>query len=219
MGHGNAHQVAFNTVAQAVLRMLIASYFVAVSLNLIPGTDLGILFAGVLPSPYDGATAAGLVFVLAFMVMIGYATRLAALLIALMTFYSSYLTMISLGVEEELGSFWRDLALIASLLLTYSEPAAGSRTRRHILRRMVTPRRVLVPAHAGAHIPNHRPAPGQNFASLRAGATAVRPVTPAPAPQAPHHAPRVQAGWGKEMPFEDIDSIIDNIFSEDGRHV
>ena len=125
MGQDTAERATLNATAQALLRLVIGSYFLAVALGLIPGTDLSVLFSGVLPPPFDEAVATGLVFLLAFMVMVDYATRVAALVMALITFYASYLAMISLGVAEELGSFWRDLALIAALLLTYSEPSRG----------------------------------------------------------------------------------------------
>lgn len=142
MSQGTADRVTFNVAAHTALRVMIASYFLAVALTIIPGTDLSLLFAPVLPAPYSGATAAGLVFIFSFMIMIGMATRVAALIIALMTFYASYLTMIALGVENELGSFWRDIALIAALLLTYSEPELRSRRRRRLIHRNIVPRRV-----------------------------------------------------------------------------
>ncbi len=140
---GTADRVTFNSAAQTTLRVLIASYFLAVSLKIIPGTNLGVLFEAILPEPYASATAAGLVFVFAFMIMIGLATRVAALMIALLTFFSSYLVMVQLGVEDELGSFWRDLALIAALLLTYGEASlSGDRRRRRLIHRKIVPRRM-----------------------------------------------------------------------------
>lgn len=141
-----------NATAQSVLRLIIGSYFLAVALHLIPGTDLGILLSGVLPSPFDSAIATGMVFTLAFMVMLGRATRLAALLLALMTFYASYLTMLALGVGDELGSFWRDLALIAALLLTYSDDVGGFGWR--------------TAEERAARIGPMRPSPAVNFATL-----------------------------------------------------
>ena len=143
MNIGTADRVTFNISAQIILRVLIASYFLAVALNLIPGTDLGLLFASVLPAPYAAATAAGVVFICAFMIMIGMATRSAALLLAIMTFFASYLTMVNLGVQQELGAFWRDLALIAALLLTYGDSPSDRRLRRRIIRRTITPRRIV----------------------------------------------------------------------------
>jgi len=156
MANGTSDSVTFDAAAQTALRILIASYFLAAALGLIPGTDLAVLFSAVLPDPTDSALAAGLVFIFSFMIMIGLHTRVAALMLAMMTFYSSYLTMVSLGVEHELGAFWRDLALIAALLLTYSEPKIGSQQRRRLVRRTVTPRRVeaiMARAAAGVGVP------------------------------------------------------------------
>jgi len=197
MTQGTANRVAFNTAAQTTLRVLIASYFLAVALQLIPGTDLGVLFASILPAPYAGATAAGLVFILSFMVMIGYATRAAALIIALMTFFASYLTMVELGVVQELGAFWRDLALIAALLLTYSEPAMGSRNPRRILHRQIAPRRVAPATPSQRRIkPLMRKSEDEDIRAHLRG-------TPRKAVKA---APLVDPAF------------IDNIFAEDGFH-
>jgi|GEM_PF-5548473 len=202
MGHGNAQYVAFGTAAQAALRMLIASYFIAVALGLIPGTDLGILFSGVLFPPHDGATAAGIVFVLSFMIMIGMATRAAALILALLTFYASYLSMIALGVEQELGSFWRDLALIGALLLTYSEPAAGSRRRRRLVQRSVVPRRVSYQQRsATGDLHMARPAPAVGYGTLRHGAALVGPDATI--------VDRPRSGL-----FDDVDRIVDSIMEK-----
>ncbi len=153
MSTGTADRVTFNSAAQTALRVLIASYFLAVSLKIIPGTSLGILFEAILPEPYASATAAGLVFIFSFMIMIGLATRVAALLIALMTFFASYVAMVQLGVADELGAFWRDLALIAALLLTYGEAnLSGDRRRRRLVHRKIVPRRVdAIMARAALH--------------------------------------------------------------------
>jgi len=210
MQHGTADHVALNTAAQAILRLLIASYFIAVALQLIPGTNLGILFSGVLPAPYDAATSAGLVFILAFMVMGGIATRGAALLIALMTFYASYLTMISLGIEDQLGSFWRDLALIAALLLTYSEPQAGTRTRRRLLHRTVAPRRIAALVRDALTPRTPRPVPAASFAALRAVSTPVHPGNE----EAARVVPRPRARPPRMAATGDRDEI-DNIFADE----
>ncbi|MBF9058750.1 hypothetical protein HKCCSP123_06090 [Rhodobacterales bacterium HKCCSP123] len=204
MSQGSATHVAFNTTAQTTLRILIASYFLAVALQIIPGTDLGALFSPILPAPFDGATAAAIVFILSFMVMTGVSTRAAALIIALMTFYASYLAMVELGVEEELGSFWRDLALIAALLLTYSEPKVGTRRRRRLFSRSISPRRINAAARVIITPRAPRPAPAMNLAALKAYA---RPVADA--------EPDTTATRREPAPQRDHDEATDNIFAED----
>ena len=126
MGNHTARMI--DRTAQALLRIIIASYFIAVALGLIPGTDFSVLTALFMPAPFDKAFAMALVFMLAYLVMMGLWLRGAALTLGLMTFWSSYVGMISLGVSDELGSFWRDIALIAALMFTYGGP--GSRCAR-----------------------------------------------------------------------------------------
>ncbi len=137
-----AERVTLNMTAQNLLRILIASYFLAVGLNLIPGTDLSLLTKQLLPEHVAVPLAAMLVFALAFMVMIGMFMRPAALVLGLLTFFASYLRMIELGVEDELGTFWRDLVLVAALMLTYAENAPRDYQMRRAIRRTITPRRI-----------------------------------------------------------------------------
>jgi hypothetical protein len=65
------------------------------------------------------------VFFLGYLVMTGHWLRGAALTLGLMTFWASYVTMLSLGVADELGGFWRDIALVAALMLTYGGPSGA----------------------------------------------------------------------------------------------
>ncbi len=140
----SANSAAMNATAQKLLRIVIASYFLAVALNLIPGTNLAPLFGQALPVDVAEPLATMLVFTLAFLVMIGLYMRPAALILGLLTFFASYQAMLGLGVAGELGTFWRDLVLIAALMLTYGENAPRDRRMRHFLRRKITPRRVMV---------------------------------------------------------------------------
>lgn len=116
-------QIGLNGAAQITLRMLIASYFMAAALGSIPGASYDLVFVAVLPAPMGAILAGSLVFMLASLVLIGAHTRLAALLLGLMTFYGSYLQMMQTGMVDILGIFWRDMAMIAALMLTYSRPA------------------------------------------------------------------------------------------------
>lgn len=154
MTHGTADRVTFSFAAQTVLRVLVASYFMAVALQLIPGTDLSLLFSGFMPDIFSDAISAGLVFVFSFMIMVGTATRVAALMLSLMMFFASYVTMVQMGIVEELGGFWRDIALIAALLLTYNERDLGSPRRRRVLQRRIVPRRVNAILRRAAENPN-----------------------------------------------------------------
>jgi uncharacterized membrane protein YphA (DoxX/SURF4 family) len=205
MSQGTANRIAFNVAAQTVLRILIASYFLAVALQIIPGTNLGALFSPLLPAPFDGATAAGIVFILSFMVMIGVGTRGAALIIALMTFYASYLAMVELGVDQELGAFWRDIALIAALLLTYSEPQPGNLHRRRLVSRSVAPRRIDAANRVVITPRAPRPAPAMNLTALKAHAV----------PAADYVEPEPIVTRSTAQPRITRDDPAENIFAED----
>lgn len=196
MTNPTAERITLNATAQNLLRIVIASYFLAVALNLIPGTSLTILASQVLPAHVAEPLSAMVVFALAFLVMIGLYMRPAALVLGLMTLFASYLQMIELGVLDELGTFWRDLVLISALMLTYAENAPRDYRMRSAIRRKVTPRRVArgdhphsarpkavtLPAAAMVHAAaNTETAPQVAFSTRRAkGTRGVLPALPAP---------------------------------------
>ncbi|MFT5868121.1 MAG: putative membrane protein YphA (DoxX/SURF4 family) [Paracoccaceae bacterium] len=150
MNNDTANHVTISAMAQNLLRILIASYFLAVALQIIPGTDLTILTGIIAPDQTSEALAAMIVFGLSYLVMIGVWMRGAALLLGVMTFFASYLTMLELGLEDELGSFWRDLALIAALMLTYSDNEPRGHRLQTIMRKRIIPRRVMPSGLASA---------------------------------------------------------------------
>ncbi|TBX27221.1 DoxX family protein [Nioella sediminis] len=193
MTNPSAERITLNATAQNLLRIVIASYFLAVGLNLIPGTNLTILAAQVLPSHVAEPLAAMMVFALAFLVMIGLYMRPAALVLGLMTLFASYLQMIELGVADELGTFWRDLVLIAALMLTYAENAPRDHRMRSAIRRKVTPRRVAPVDHP------HRPRPAA--------------VPPAPQSTLPTIAP-VAAFVSRRKLAANLPDPVDNIFTD-----
>lgn len=138
-------RVVLSSAVQNMLRIVIASYFLAGAIGIIPGTDLTPLFAHFIP--IDAARLAGgaLVFALAYLVMIGVWLRGAALTLGILTFCSSYVKMLELGMASELGGFWRDLALIAALILTYAETDPRNYAKRTPVRRQAEPPTVVVP--------------------------------------------------------------------------
>lgn len=142
MTQATSERVTLNATAQNLIRILIASYFIAVSVGLVPGTDITKVFGQLLPEPVARPVAVLFFFGLSYMVLIGLWLRGAALLLALTVFWSSYLTMLDLGLQEQLGSFWRDLALIGALMLTYAEPAPRSHRRRGLTRTKAKARKI-----------------------------------------------------------------------------
>lgn len=101
--------------AQVVARLLIVSYFGAIALGQITAMNVSLLAENFLPPEQASFVMSGLILALSAMVLFGYFRRPAALVLALIVFWSSYLTLFSGG---EIEAFWRDLALIGGLLLT-----------------------------------------------------------------------------------------------------
>jgi hypothetical protein len=131
---------------------------------------------------------------------------------AILTFYASYLTMLSLGVAEELGAFWRDLALIAALLLTYSERGTGMRGHRRTGRGRILPRRIAgVTLHTLARRPL-RPAPALGLGGLQARAQPIRALSDEATVFALR---RRRYGAAAVTPLEDPRDEVENIFAED----
>lgn len=200
MTHQGADRITLNATAQNLLRIVIASYFLAVALNLIPGTSLTVLVAQVLPVHIAEPLSAMIVFALAFMVMIGLFMRPAALVLGLMTFFASYLHMIELGVQDELGSFWHDLVLIAALMLTYLENAPRDQRMRSAIRRKVIPRRVEPSQPL-------RPRPAPTAAGDAAQTTPRAAAKADPGTVGPSRPARMPA-------TDDVPAPIDNIFTD-----
>ncbi|MGI9389250.1 MAG: hypothetical protein ACR2O1_04255 [Boseongicola sp.] len=105
----------------SLVRLLIVSYFMAFAIGLIPGTDVTVL-ADPFMSPVAARVLTGTtVFILASLILVGFQRRAAALLLAIVLFWASYVTMLSANGAQNIGGFWRDLALIGALILTYAD--------------------------------------------------------------------------------------------------
>lgn len=114
--------VEVSHTTQTWLRILIASYFIAVALKLIPGTNFSSLFALIADTNTANLLTSVTVFTLAYLVMIGCYLRVAALLLGLMTFFAAFIVYIDTSGAPgaaDLGAFWRDIALVSALMLTY----------------------------------------------------------------------------------------------------
>ncbi len=104
------------------IRLLVATYFLAVGFGLVPGTGLQGLTGLVLPEPAANLLAGIIVLVIAGMILADRWVMVSAICLSVLLFVSSYATMIQIGVAEELGQFWRDIALIGALLLAHALP-------------------------------------------------------------------------------------------------
>ncbi len=121
MGKAAARRLVFTLSTEGVTRLLISSYFVGLGLGIVDGADVGVLARPFLNVPASEIISGTIVVVLAMMVLFGLRRRPAALLLSLIVFWASYLTMVVESGSDHIGPFWRDLALIGALLLTYGD--------------------------------------------------------------------------------------------------
>ena len=99
--------------AQFVVRLLIVSYFVALSLGLTQGAELRKLSDPFLPANLSHYAMRALILTLSGMVLFDVQRRAAALILSVFVFWSSYLAIFLGG---NIGEFWLNLALIGALL-------------------------------------------------------------------------------------------------------
>lgn len=104
-----------------VMRLLITSYFIAMAGGLIPTGNGHALMGAVFPAGYEGLAFSAFVFTTAYLILLVKRVRTAALLLSLYVFWSGYIANFAPGNTLDLKEFWRDIAMIGGLLLTYSK--------------------------------------------------------------------------------------------------
>ncbi|WP_297772436.1 hypothetical protein [uncultured Roseovarius sp.] len=136
-----------------LIRIIIGSYFMALSLDLVKGFDPGTLFATSFSSSVADLLGCALLLGLSGCFMAGIQLRLAALSLALMIFSSSLVQNFVIVTPDSLSAFWRDLTLAVAVLLTYltlgrhelrraSVLAHRARLHRVLTHKTIRPRRI-----------------------------------------------------------------------------
>ncbi len=141
--------------AHTAARVIIASYFLAKGVGVIadPSGMTGFLALNEVPDYLRWPNQAFEV-VAALAIMLGFQTRMAAALLAVYLFWSSFILNYIPGDPVALGAFWRDLALIGGLLLLFSH-GRGS----FALDNMLAPRADASASRAAANDGVQEPAP------------------------------------------------------------
>lgn len=119
MAPGFGRKRAFVLTTHSVARVLIASYFVArvLGLSVAAAGDEMVPFRD-LPGEHSAQLAEGVLLVLSLALLFGVQVRLAALMLAMHLFWTSFLMNYLIGETPTLDAFWRDLALVGALALT-----------------------------------------------------------------------------------------------------
>ena len=130
-----------NRTVLPIVRILIGSYFMATATGLIFDPSTRTFLDPLMPHQAARAVTTTYLFITAFGIMVGFFLRPASLLLALYIFWSGYAHFILLGTAEALASFWRDMALLGSvLLIAIVEP--GGRNRFRLRTKNISPRRI-----------------------------------------------------------------------------
>ncbi|MFV2037970.1 MAG: hypothetical protein ACC634_12170 [Hyphomicrobiales bacterium] len=198
MKHMAASPNHLGQTGQNLIRVLIASYFIAVSIGLISGTTATVLMLALVPPGMAEASASVLVFVLSFLVLMGIWLRPAALLLGMIIFSASYIDNLLPGNPPAIADFWRDLALIGALMLTYVQTGARAQRGRAMIRWTPRVRRV---SSAGAVAPR-RVAAGPAAGVPRLVPLSEKPADTAPGPyilRNPKFAPTLNSAFRDEV--------------------
>lgn len=145
-----------NQTGLNLIRIVIGSYFVAVSLDLVIGVDQKALFLPVAPGVVADIVGSTLLFLTSVAFMTGFQLRITALVLALFIFCSSLVQNFLLAPVEDVSAFWRDVTLVCAIILNYSNMNRRELRRADLMRRRnlarsrkirvicpdVTPRRV-----------------------------------------------------------------------------
>ncbi|MCG6903067.1 MAG: DoxX family protein [Rhodobacter sp.] len=148
---------AVSRTVLSVVRILIASYFLATATGLVFEPGSRTFLDAVLPADQAQVATTTYLFVTAFAIMVGFAVRPAALLLAVYIFWSGFLHYDFGGGPEALAVFWRDMALLGSILLIAVTEPGGSKSLR-IWARPVAPRRIAAESASQMKFATKRPA-------------------------------------------------------------
>jgi uncharacterized membrane protein YphA (DoxX/SURF4 family) len=135
-------QTAVSRTVLSVVRILIASYFLATGSGLIIEPTSRMFFDAVLSQQNAALLTTSYLFITAFAIMVGRAVRPAALLLAIYIFWSGFVHYRIGGSPEALSAYWRDMALLgAVLLIAVTEPGGSGKFK--LWRKSVAPRRIM----------------------------------------------------------------------------
>lgn len=103
------------------VRVLVALYTITSATGLITGTNLSLLLTPFTTEVIAQTAMTVLVTALCTFMLLGVKRRAMALLLAVVFLWSSYFAILGPNAEVFGGSHWRDMMLIAALLLIYAD--------------------------------------------------------------------------------------------------
>lgn len=139
-----------------LIRIVIGSYFMALSIGLVAGLDPAAIFMSLMPVLPADILGGTVMFLLSACFMAGIHLRLVALSLAIFVFSNSLTQNMLHFVPGSVSAFWRDLTLTCAVLLTYSSLSRTALRRASVLAHRArlrraretasNPRRITLPA-------------------------------------------------------------------------
>lgn len=139
-----------------LIRIVIGSYFMALSIGLVAGLDPAAIFMPLMPVLPADILGGTVMFLLSACFMAGIHLRLVALSLAIFVFSNSLTQNMLHFVPGSVSAFWRDLTLTCAVLLTYSSLSRTALRRASVLAHRArlrraretasNPRRITLPA-------------------------------------------------------------------------
>jgi uncharacterized membrane protein YphA (DoxX/SURF4 family) len=157
MNSRNARRI--NGLGHSLIRIIIASYLMAASLELIDGVHPSALFAHMRDADVANILGSFILFMGAYLLMCGLAVRLVSIYLALLVLGSSIMQNFVLPDVALIDLFWRDLVLTAALILNYGTLTERELARAAFVREALHVRRVgtnaaVTPRRVAATLPD-----------------------------------------------------------------
>lgn len=124
-----------------LIRIVIGSYFMAIALGLIEGTEPKAMFIPYLDTETSDLIGTMLLFAITTAFMAGLFLRQSSLMLAIFIFGSSLAENFLTYEHASISNFWRDLTMVCAVLLSYS-----SLRRREIRKANLIGQRFFLPA-------------------------------------------------------------------------
>ncbi|MEO3414163.1 hypothetical protein AAFO92_05855 [Roseovarius sp. CAU 1744] len=142
-----------NQTGLNLIRIVIGSYFAAVSLDLITGIDQKALFLPFVPMIAADVIGSTLLLLTSLAFMTGFYLRPTALILALFIFGSSLVQNFLLAPVEDISAFWRDVTLVCAIILNYSNMNRHELRRADLMRRRRIARVRKIPVYSAEVTP------------------------------------------------------------------
>ena len=108
-------------VGHALLRCLVVVYLVALTFGAIDGAMIPFLFYGSMTPVWAQVFTGFLAMSLSVMFLTGHFRRPAALILAVLLFWSVYIPVFAHDADLALATFWREIAIIGALIYSYAD--------------------------------------------------------------------------------------------------